>query len=115
MSRPSHPHRWRPALVTFAVMLTLAACVPQPTEQDAPPSTPSAPVGRLFGAGDEAPPVPEQECLVKGNVSIDSGELIYHVPGQEFYDETVIREEYGERWFCSEEEAVAAGWRKSLR
>lgn len=120
MPRPSLSHRWRLALVTFAVGLTVAGCVPQPVEDDAPPYTPPGPTGRLFGrgAGDEAPPasaVPEQECLVKGNVSIDSGELIYHVPGQEFYDETVIREEYGERWFCSEEEALAAGWRKSLR
>ncbi|WP_338610675.1 hypothetical protein V6617_10035 [Pelagibacterium nitratireducens] len=53
------------------------------------------------------------ECDIKGNVSIGSGEKIFHVPGQRYYAETIIRPEYGERWFCSETEARAAGWRKS--
>jgi len=53
-------------------------------------------------------------CNIKGNISIDSGEKIYHVPGQEFYSQTTIRPEYGERWFCTEEEAIANGWRKSF-
>lgn len=54
-------------------------------------------------------------CNIKGNISINSGERIYHVPGQTFYNETVIRTQYGERWFCSEAEARAAGWRKAMR
>lgn len=54
-----------------------------------------------------------QSCDIKGNISINSGERIYHVPGQEFYDDTVIRTEYGERWFCTEAEARAAGWRRA--
>jgi hypothetical protein len=53
------------------------------------------------------------ECRIKGNVSIESGKRIYHVPGQRHYAETIIRPEYGERWFCSEADARAAGWRKS--
>ena len=53
------------------------------------------------------------DCRIKGNVSINSGERIYHVPGQLYYSETKIRPEYGERWFCSEAEARSAGWRKS--
>lgn len=57
--------------------------------------------------------VGSSDCRIKGNVSINSGELIYHVPGQLHYDETTIRPEYGERWFCSEADARAAGWRKS--
>jgi hypothetical protein len=52
-------------------------------------------------------------CDIKGNVSINSGERIYHIPGQRYYSETVIRPEYGERYFCSEAEARAAGWRRS--
>jgi hypothetical protein len=52
-------------------------------------------------------------CLVKGNVSINSREKIFHVPGQEDYLSTKISPEYGERWFCSEAEALAAGWRKA--
>jgi len=51
-------------------------------------------------------------CNIKGNVST-RGETIYHVPGQRYYDKTEIAASHGERWFCSEKEARAAGWRKS--
>jgi hypothetical protein len=53
-------------------------------------------------------------CNIKGNVSA-SGELIYHVPGGGFYDRTLVSGTKGERWFCSETEARAAGWRRSKR
>jgi len=52
-------------------------------------------------------------CNIKGNVSIETGEHIYHVPGQRYYVQTKISPEYGERLFCSEAEARAAGWRRS--
>lgn len=51
--------------------------------------------------------------VIKGNVSFDTGEQIYHVPGGRYYDSTVINENYGERWFCTEADAQAAGWRRS--
>ncbi|WP_292571355.1 hypothetical protein [Mesorhizobium sp.] len=54
-------------------------------------------------------------CSIKGNISVSTGERIYHVPGQEHYDETVITVSKGERWFCSELEAISAGWRKAKR
>ena len=52
---------------------------------------------------------------IKGNVGYETQERIYHVPGQEFYEETVINTRFGERWFCTEEEATSAGWRKARR
>lgn len=52
-------------------------------------------------------------CNIKGNIS--SGGRIYHVPGQKYYNETRITSRKGERWFCSEAEARAAGWRKARR
>ena len=52
------------------------------------------------------------ECLIKGNIS-KKGEKIYHVPGQQYYDDTIIIPSKGERYFCTEAEAKAAGWRKS--
>jgi hypothetical protein len=52
-------------------------------------------------------------CRIKGNISIDTGERIYHVPGQTYYNDTRINHSYGERWFCTEAEARAAGWRRS--
>ena len=54
-------------------------------------------------------------CRVKGNISVSSGNKIYHVPGMEDYESTVIDEGAGERWFCSELEAISAGWKKAPR
>jgi endonuclease YncB( thermonuclease family) len=55
-----------------------------------------------------------RNCNIKGNIS-QTGQRIYHVPGGEYYNQTGINEAKGERWFCSEAEAVAAGWRRSRR
>ena len=57
---------------------------------------------------------PDPECQIKGNISAN-GARIYHLPGQEFYQRTVIRPEQGERWFCSEAQARASGWRRAHR
>jgi len=51
-------------------------------------------------------------CNIKGNIS-RKGERIYHVPGQKYYAQTRISIGKGEQWFCSEQEAKAAGWRRS--
>lgn len=58
-------------------------------------------------------PLLTSTCNIKGNISYNTGERIYHLPGQAYYEETRISTGNGERWFCSEEEARAAGWRKS--
>jgi endonuclease YncB( thermonuclease family) len=59
-----------------------------------------------------APPRTAQRagCNIKGNVNT-AGERIYHTPSSASYDDTRIDERNGERWFCSEAEARAAGWR----
>ena len=51
-------------------------------------------------------------CPIKGNIS-SSGEKIYHVPGGQYYGRTKITKTKGEKWFCSEKEALSRGWRKS--
>lgn len=48
-------------------------------------------------------------CPIKGNIS-KSGH-IYHAPWSPWYKRTKISLDKGERWFCDEAEAVAAGWR----
>jgi micrococcal nuclease len=53
------------------------------------------------------------ECVIKGNINLE-GEKIYHTPDCEYYCQTIINESAGERWFCTENEALAAGWRKAL-
>ncbi|MER9652492.1 hypothetical protein NKJ26_03105 [Mesorhizobium sp. M0152] len=52
-------------------------------------------------------------CNIKGNISVVTGERIYHMPGQRYYNETVVNPAKGERWFCSQWAAWWAGWRKS--
>lgn len=49
-------------------------------------------------------------CSIKGNIS-NSGERIYHVRGQRYYNATKISTSKGERWFCSARDAQRAGWR----
>ncbi len=59
-------------------------------------------------------PAPDPACVIKGNIS-SKGWRIYHMPGQGHYDRTSIRTSNGERWFCSEAAARAAGWRRAKR
>ena len=51
-------------------------------------------------------------CPIKGNVS-DNGR-IYHAPWSPWYDRTKVSVERGEPWFCSEREAIDAGWRAPI-
>jgi endonuclease YncB( thermonuclease family) len=57
---------------------------------------------------------PSTECVIKGNVN-QNGERIYHMPGQAFYDKVRMDLGNGKRWFCTPEEAEAAGWRRAFR
>jgi endonuclease YncB( thermonuclease family) len=67
-----------------------------------------------FRAADRpAPQTAPGGCVIKGNIS-NSGR-IYHMPGHENYADTRIDSSRGERWFCSEAEAQAAGWRRARR
>jgi len=49
-------------------------------------------------------------CLIKGNIN-SKGDKIYHAPGWSSYGATKINTAKGERWFCTEQEAIQAGWR----
>lgn len=51
-------------------------------------------------------------CEIKGNISYKTGEKVYYMPGDPDYDKTVIDPDYGERWFCTEAEAQANGWKR---
>lgn len=53
---------------------------------------------------------PRAGCPIKGNINRD-GDRIYHTPWSPHYERTRIDESEGERWFCDEAEAQAAGWR----
>ena len=68
-------------------------------------------VQRWTGAGSDAP---DPECPIKGNVNRD-GIRIYHAPWSRSYERTTINTARGERWFCTEAEALDAGWRAPRR
>lgn len=54
-------------------------------------------------------PAPPSGCVIKGNVA--RNERIYHMPWSPWYGKINMDASRGKRWFCSEAEAVAAGWR----
>ena len=56
---------------------------------------------------------PEPECPIKGNVD-RAGARTYLMPHSRSYGWARIEPGRGERWFCSEAEAVAAGWRAPI-
>lgn len=56
----------------------------------------------------------ELPCDIKGDIDND-GDKIYHILGQQMYDATVVNPKQGETWFCSYEEAEAAGWKPFLK
>ena len=57
---------------------------------------------------------PSLDCIIKGNIG-RHGERIYHLPNQRFYARIRMDKGGGKRWFCTPEEAEAAGWRRALR
>lgn len=52
-------------------------------------------------------------CNIKGNIDKNTYEKFYHLPGCRHYDEVVIEKDIGEGYFCTEEEASAAGFKKA--
>ncbi len=48
-------------------------------------------------------------CAIKGNVTRNG--RIYHMPWSPWYGRIQMHAEKGKRWFCTEAEAIAAGWR----
>jgi endonuclease YncB( thermonuclease family) len=75
---------------------------PEEYRHDEPPAQPRGPA--------QPQRSPRDGCDIKGNIN-GEGARIYHVPGASSYDDTRIDESKGERWFCTESEARAAGWR----
>lgn len=53
-------------------------------------------------------------CVVKGTIG-DDGQKIFHIPSDEDYAEIAIDPGKGERMFCSDDEAMLAGWARFPR
>lgn len=71
---------------------------------------PSAFRAAIWSASEQTAP---DGCPIKGNISRRG--KIYHTPWSRSYARTRISPDRGERWFCTEAEAIAAGWRAPLR
>ena len=57
-------------------------------------------------------PKTEGSGLLKGNIA-ESGSRTYHVPGGQWYDKVRVDPATGEAYFCSEEDAVRAGFKRA--
>ena len=68
----------------------------------------------ILQASASGPVAPSPECTIKGNVN-RAGECIYHKPTSRWYAKIEMRVNKGTRWFCSVEEAEAAGCRETRR
>lgn len=87
-------------VVSFVILVAIALITMQFSRSRSP-----SPITSIMQPG----------CVIKGNISIDTGNKFYHLPGMEDYESTVINPATGERWFCSESEAIANGWQKAPR
>ncbi len=65
-------------------------------------------------ASASGPVAPSPDCTIKGNVN-RSGECIYHRPTSRWYAQIRMQIAKGTRWFCSVEDAEAAGCRETRR
>jgi endonuclease YncB( thermonuclease family) len=61
------------------------------------------------GSWAAAEPLAPNGCAIKGNVSAQGH--VYHMPWSPWYAKVNMDGARGKRWFCSEAEAIAAGWR----
>lgn len=113
-----------PSATPSLVPTTTETATPEPTATPPPTATARPPTATALPRPSPLPPQTRSntvvlsgggECAIKGNISYTTGEKIYHLPGMRFYDDTVIDTSAGERWFCTEAEAVSAGWRRSKR
>lgn len=83
--------------------------IPPHSASSTPPSqrtpTSSVPMSCPYGCKEHYP-----GCDIKGNIN-HMGEKIYHLPGSEWYEGTIINPAKEERWFCTVKEAEKNGWR----
>jgi hypothetical protein len=94
---------------SYASVVTAAAGIP---------GAPVVAAAGLLGAVEQPVlPAPPVRCLgpvIKGNINAKGGK-IYHTTKSGSYDRVLIELDKGERYFCTEEEAKAAGWRPAIK
>lgn len=53
------------------------------------------------------------KCNIKGNIGKHDRVKYYHLPNCAEYNRTVVELHLGEQWFCTENEAIKAGYKKA--
>lgn len=103
-------------LAVLLVLVVLSACT---YTVQATPEQYAASYARVTAqAAIDAPALPTitpavVPCIqVKGNIDA-RGRKLYHLPGMANYNQVVITESKGEKVFCSEQDAINAGWTKA--
>lgn len=56
---------------------------------------------------------PDPKCVIKGNIDKNSSRRNYYLPGCAQYKFTIVEKDFGEDWFCTETQAVTAGFTKA--
>jgi len=64
------------------------------------------------GLWENCAPDPEAGCLIKGNLD-KLDHRWYHLPELRHYSQVVVNLGKGDQWFCTEEEAKEAGFKKA--
>lgn len=54
------------------------------------------------------------KCNIKANIDKNSDRRNYYFPGCPQYEFTIVEKDTGENWFCTEQEAIAAGFTRAL-
>lgn len=67
----------------------------------------------IYGACQSTVNTKNPTCTIKGNIDKSTDTHIYYVPGCAQYQFTVVEEDIGEQWFCSEKEAQKTGYTKA--
>ena len=75
---------------------------------------PPANAHAILLASASGPVAPSPDCTIKGNVN-RAGECIYHKPTSRWYAQIKMHINKGTRWFCSVDDAEAAGCRETRR
>jgi endonuclease YncB( thermonuclease family) len=75
---------------------------------------PPANAHAILLASASGPVAPSPDCTIKGNVN-SAGECIYHKPTSRWYAQIKMHISKGTRWFCSVDDAEAAGCRETRR
>jgi endonuclease YncB( thermonuclease family) len=56
---------------------------------------------------------PDLGCLIKGNLNQSQKRLLYSYPGCSNYQRTIVETFLGDQWFCTEADAIKAGYTRS--